>query len=135
MRETNSSRNYETRQSEYLLRASYYRGDWRPRVCLHQEETIKNYKGGRVMKPKKQTEIEIDQDTAKLLELIGDGLAMSPDEVARLQKNLRGLRSLCQRAQAAKDCGILQSLGNPAKRPLQSSNVKQRNSRLHKTHK
>ena len=32
-----------------------------------------------------------------------------------LQDELRGLRSLCQRAEAAKNCRILQSLGSPAK--------------------
>jgi len=34
-----------------------------------------------------------------------------------LQEELRGLRSLCRRAQAIKDCRILQSLGSPAKGP------------------
>jgi Cd(II)/Pb(II)-responsive transcriptional regulator len=55
-------------------------------------------------------------------------------ELRFLQKNLRGLRSLCERAQANKDCGILQSLGSPETGPLQASNVEHRNSRLHKTH-
>jgi hypothetical protein len=31
-------------------------------------------------------------------------------ELKLLQKNLRGLRNLCQQAQSTKDCGILQSL-------------------------
>jgi hypothetical protein len=106
MRETNSSRNYETRQSEYPLRASLLPQRLAFSRLFTSRRNDKELQGGRVMKPKKQTE--------KLLELIGDGLAMSPDEVARLQKNLRGLRSLCQRAQAAKDCGILQSLGTVA---------------------
>jgi Cd(II)/Pb(II)-responsive transcriptional regulator len=55
-------------------------------------------------------------------------------ELRVLQKDLRSLRSLCERAQAIKDCGILQSLGSPAKNLLRSSNVEQRNGRLHKTH-
>lgn len=55
-------------------------------------------------------------------------------ELKLLQKNLRGLRSLCQQAQATKDCRILQSLGSPTASPLRSPNLKHRNSRLHKTH-
>src|ERR1700758_1021448 len=55
-------------------------------------------------------------------------------ELKLLQKNLRGLRSLCQQARATKDCGILQSLGSPAQSPLRSSNVEHRNSCLLKTH-
>jgi DNA-binding transcriptional MerR regulator len=43
-----------------------------------------------------------------------------------LQDELRGLRSLCQRAQAAKDCRILQSLGSPAKISSRSSKVARR---------
>src|SRR4030081_767869 len=38
-------------------------------------------------------------------------------ELRVLQKDLRSLRSLCERAQAIKDCGILQSLGSPATSP------------------
>jgi Cd(II)/Pb(II)-responsive transcriptional regulator len=56
-------------------------------------------------------------------------------ELKLLQKNLRGLRNLCQQTQATKDCGILQSLGSPVKNRLQSSDVEHRNSRLHKTHR
>jgi Cd(II)/Pb(II)-responsive transcriptional regulator len=55
-------------------------------------------------------------------------------ELKSLQKNLRGLRSLCQQAQATKDCRILQSLGNPTENPSRSPNLKHRKSRLHKTH-
>jgi len=55
-------------------------------------------------------------------------------ELKLLQKNLRGLRSLCRQAQTTRDCRILQSLGSPAKSPLRSCNVEHRNSRLHKTH-
>jgi Cd(II)/Pb(II)-responsive transcriptional regulator len=56
-------------------------------------------------------------------------------ELKFLQKNLRALRSLCEKTQAARDCGILQSLGNPATSPLRTTNVEQRNSRLRRTHK
>jgi Cd(II)/Pb(II)-responsive transcriptional regulator len=56
-------------------------------------------------------------------------------ELRFLQKNLRRLRSRCEQARAIKDCRILQSLGSPATRPLRSSDVEHRNSRLHKTHK
>jgi Cd(II)/Pb(II)-responsive transcriptional regulator len=56
-------------------------------------------------------------------------------ELRFLQKNLRGLRSRCERARAIKDCGILRSLGSPATSPLRSSDVEHRNSRLHKNHK
>jgi Cd(II)/Pb(II)-responsive transcriptional regulator len=56
-------------------------------------------------------------------------------ELKLLQKNLRGLRSLCQQTQATKDCGILQSLGSPVKNLLQSPDVEHRNRRLHKTHR
>jgi Cd(II)/Pb(II)-responsive transcriptional regulator len=55
-------------------------------------------------------------------------------ELKLLQKSLRGLRSLCQKAQATKDCRILQSLGRPTASPSRSPNLKHRNSRLHKTH-
>ena len=43
-----------------------------------------------------------------------------------LQNELRGLRGLCQRAQAAKDCRILQSLGSPAKGSSRSARVARR---------
>lgn len=56
-------------------------------------------------------------------------------ELKLLQKNLRGLRNLCQQEQAAKDCGILQSLGSEMKKQLQSSSDEHRNSRLRKTHR
>ena len=56
-------------------------------------------------------------------------------ELRFLQKDLRRLRSLCERAQAAKDCRILQSLAGPARSPTRSSDVAHRNSRLHKTHR
>src|SRR5246127_1551283 len=36
-------------------------------------------------------------------------------ELKLLQKNLRGLRNLCQQTRATKDCRILQSLGNSTK--------------------
>jgi|ERR1700674_1519097 len=55
-------------------------------------------------------------------------------ELRVIEKNLKGLRSLCQQARAAKDCGILQSLGSPAKSPLRSSNVEHRNGCWLKTH-
>ena len=54
-------------------------------------------------------------------------------ELKLLQEKLRGLRSLCRKARAIKDCGILQSLGSPAKSSLQSSRVEHRNSWLNKT--
>ena len=56
-------------------------------------------------------------------------------ELRVLQKDLRRLRSLCERARTAKDCRILQSLAGPARSPTRSSDVEHRNSRLHKTHK
>jgi len=56
-------------------------------------------------------------------------------ELRVLEKDLRRLRSLCKRAQATKDCRILQSLASPARSPTRSSDVEHRNSRLHKTHK
>jgi DNA-binding transcriptional MerR regulator len=56
-------------------------------------------------------------------------------ELRFLQKDLRRLRSLCERAQAIKDCRILKSLAGPARSPTRSSDVEHRNSRLHKTHK
>jgi Cd(II)/Pb(II)-responsive transcriptional regulator len=56
-------------------------------------------------------------------------------ELRYLQKDLRKLRNLCERAQATKDCRILQSLAGPARSPTRSSDVEHRNSRLHKTHK
>jgi Cd(II)/Pb(II)-responsive transcriptional regulator len=56
-------------------------------------------------------------------------------ELKLLQKNLRGLRNLCQQTQATKDCGILRSLGSPVKNLPQSSDVEHRKSRLHKTHR
>jgi Cd(II)/Pb(II)-responsive transcriptional regulator len=52
-----------------------------------------------------------------------------------LQKDLRKLRSLCERAQASKDCRILQSLAGPARSRARSSDVEHRNSLLNKTHK
>jgi len=56
-------------------------------------------------------------------------------ELKLLQKNLIGLRSLCQQAQASKDCRILQSLATPVNDLLQSPGVQHRKSRLHKTHR
>lgn len=56
-------------------------------------------------------------------------------ELKLLQKNLRGLRNLCQQEQATKDCRILQSLGSEVKKQLQSSSDEHRNSRLRKTHR
>jgi Cd(II)/Pb(II)-responsive transcriptional regulator len=56
-------------------------------------------------------------------------------ELRVLQKDLRSLRSLCERAQAAKDCRILQSLAGHARSPSRSLDVEHRNSHLHKTHK
>jgi len=55
-------------------------------------------------------------------------------ELKLLQKNLRGLRNLCQQTRATKDCRILQSLGSSTKSLLPSLNVEHRSSRLHKTH-
>ena len=43
-----------------------------------------------------------------------------------LQDELRGLRSLCKRVQAAKNCRILQSLGSPAKGSSRSSRIARR---------
>jgi DNA-binding transcriptional MerR regulator len=55
-------------------------------------------------------------------------------ELKLLQKNLRGLRNLCQQTRATKDCRILQSLGSSTKSLLPSLNVEHRNSGLHKRH-
>src|SRR5215469_2022476 len=56
------------------------------------------------------------------------------EELKSLELNLRRLRSLCRRTQAAKDCAILQSLASSTRGPLRDSNVEHGNSRLHKTH-
>ena len=56
-------------------------------------------------------------------------------ELRLLQKNLRGLRNLCQQEQATRDCRILQSLGSAVKKQLPSSSDERRNSRLRKTHR
>ena len=56
-------------------------------------------------------------------------------ELKSLEQKLRELRSLCQQAQATKNCGILQSLGSPAKSLLQSSLDPHRKSSLNKTHR
>jgi Cd(II)/Pb(II)-responsive transcriptional regulator len=56
-------------------------------------------------------------------------------ELNLLGQKLRRLRNLCRKEQAIKDCGILQSLGNLAERPMNPSNVEHCNSRLRKTHK
>jgi hypothetical protein len=56
-------------------------------------------------------------------------------ELRALEKDLRRLRSLCERAQAVKDCRILQSLSGPARSAKRSTDVEHRNSRLHKMHK
>jgi Cd(II)/Pb(II)-responsive transcriptional regulator len=40
------------------------------------------------------------------------------EQLRVLQKDLRSLRSLCERTQAAKDCKILQSLVGPARSPF-----------------
>jgi hypothetical protein len=55
-------------------------------------------------------------------------------ELNLLEQNLRRLRSHCHRTEAAKHCGILQSLSATPKAPLRSS-LGHRNSRLFKTHK
>jgi hypothetical protein len=52
-----------------------------------------------------------------------------------LQKDLRRLRSLCERTQVTKDCRILQSLAGSTRNPARSPDVQHRNSRLDKTHK
>lgn len=49
-----------------------------------------------------------------LLDKHVDHVASRIAELQTLEKQLKALRGLCQRAQAAKDCGILQSLGNNA---------------------
>jgi Cd(II)/Pb(II)-responsive transcriptional regulator len=56
-------------------------------------------------------------------------------ELRVLEEDLRRLRSLCERAQTAKDCRILQSLAGHARSPSRSLDVEHRNSHLHKTHK
>jgi MerR family regulatory protein len=55
-------------------------------------------------------------------------------ELNLLEQNLRRLRSHCHRTEAAKHCGILQSLSATPKAPLRSS-LGHRNSRLFRTHK
>jgi Cd(II)/Pb(II)-responsive transcriptional regulator len=54
-------------------------------------------------------------------------------ELKLLEQNLRKLRGLCRRAQLAKDCAILQSLGSFTP-PSRESDVEHQNSRLRKTH-
>jgi len=56
-------------------------------------------------------------------------------ELKSLEQKLRELRSQCQQAQATKNCGILQSLGSPAKSLLQSPLDPHRKSSLNKTHR
>ena len=56
-------------------------------------------------------------------------------ELKSLEQKVRELRSLCQQAQATKNCGILQSLGSPAKSLLQSPLDPHRKSSLNKTHR
>jgi Cd(II)/Pb(II)-responsive transcriptional regulator len=56
-------------------------------------------------------------------------------ELRFLQKDLRRLRNLCERAQAVKDCRILQSLARPTRSPARPPDLEHRNSRLRKTHK
>ena len=60
--------NFERRRNEYLLRTSCYRSDFRPGASLHEEEALKNYERRHEMKPKKETEIELDPKTAALLD-------------------------------------------------------------------
>jgi hypothetical protein len=55
-------------------------------------------------------------------------------ELNLLEQNLRRLRSHCYRTEAAKHCGILQSLSATPKAPLLSS-LGHHNSRLFRTHK
>jgi Cd(II)/Pb(II)-responsive transcriptional regulator len=56
-------------------------------------------------------------------------------ELKNLQKQLRELRALCSQTQAAKDCGILQSLAMPLEKTEHPVEGKSSNSRLKRTHK
>jgi Cd(II)/Pb(II)-responsive transcriptional regulator len=56
-------------------------------------------------------------------------------ELKSLQMKLKALRGLCQHAQPAKNCRILQTLESPVESLSQSSRGTHRKSSLNKTHK
>lgn len=72
-------------------------------------------------------------DVNALLDEHIEHVASRIKELKMLEQNLRRLRSLCRQAQAVKSCGVLRSLGSPAKNSLQGSSVEHR--RLSKTYK
>jgi Cd(II)/Pb(II)-responsive transcriptional regulator len=56
-------------------------------------------------------------------------------ELKALQKQLKELRSRCQKIEAVKDCEILQSLAGPAESPSPPNDGLRVRGRLYKTHK
>jgi Cd(II)/Pb(II)-responsive transcriptional regulator len=67
-----------------------------------------------------------DENCSEVNALLDEHIEHVSERIGKLkllQDELRGLRSLCQRAQAAKDCRILQSLGSPAKGSSRSARV------------
>ncbi len=52
-----------------------------------------------------------------------------------LQRQLRELRTLCQKTQAAKDCGILQTLSKPPDRKESTAEDTHHHTRLNQIHK
>ena len=70
-----------------------------------------------------------DENCSEVNALLDEHIERVSERISKLkllQDELRGLRSLCQRAQAAKDCRILQSLGSPAKGSSRSSRAARR---------
>ena len=66
-----------------------------------------------------------DENCSEVNALLDEQIKHISDRIREFklrQEELRGLRSLCQRAQAAKDCRILQSLGKPPQRVLHKLN-------------
>ena len=77
-----------------------------------------------------------DKDCGEVNALLDEHIEHVANRIAELrilEQSLRKLRNLCRKAQPAKDCRILQSLGSPPENLLQSSNVQHRNNRLRKT--
>jgi len=70
-----------------------------------------------------------DENCSEVNALLDEHIEHVSERISKLkllQEELRGLRCLCQRAQAAKDCRILQSLGSPEKGPALGSTTKKR---------
>lgn len=65
-----------------------------------------------------------DENCSEVNTLLDEHIRHVSEQIRKLkllQDELRGLRGLCERAQAAKDCRILQSLGSTAKSSSRSS--------------